>query len=83
MRRWTSWWAPGRPVGRRRPRGCPDGSGRRPCSLPVADRLVPDASIQRSGEPKRTDLWDRSWVLFVVVGLLAAEWILRRLNLLL
>jgi hypothetical protein len=49
----------------------------------LQDRLVPDATVQRSGEPKRTDLWDRSWLLFVVVGLLAAEWILRRLNLLL
>jgi hypothetical protein len=49
----------------------------------LSDRLVPDTGILRSGEPKRTDLWDRGWLLFVVVGLLAAEWILRRLNLLL
>lgn len=49
----------------------------------LADRLVPDKGIQRSGEPKRTDLWDRAWVLWAVVALLAAEWILRRLNLLL
>lgn len=49
----------------------------------LADQLVPDTRIMRSGEPKRTDLWDKSYVLFLVVGLLAAEWILRRLNLLL
>ncbi|HEX5139275.1 MAG TPA: VWA domain-containing protein [Planctomycetota bacterium] len=49
----------------------------------LVDRLVPEAAILRSGEPKRTDLWDRGWVLLLVVGLLAAEWILRRLNLLL
>jgi hypothetical protein len=49
----------------------------------LADRRVPEAGITRSGEPKRTDLWDRAWVLSLVVALLAAEWILRRLNLLL
>jgi len=49
----------------------------------LVDKLVPEAGIRRAGEPKRTDLWDKSWVLLVVVGLLAAEWILRRLNLLL
>jgi len=49
----------------------------------LSDQLVPEKGIQRSGEPKRTDLWDRSWMLLLVVGLLAAEWILRRLNLLL
>jgi hypothetical protein len=49
----------------------------------LLDRLVPESTVKRSGEPKRTDLWDRGWLLFLVVGLLAAEWILRRLNLLL
>ncbi len=49
----------------------------------LADQLVPETGILRSGEPKRTDLWDRGWLLGAVVALLAAEWILRRLNLLL
>lgn len=49
----------------------------------LSDKLVPDASILRSGEPRRTDLWDRGYLLVLVVALLAAEWILRRLNLLL
>jgi len=44
---------------------------------------VPSTSIVRSGEPKRTDLWDRGWLLWAVVGLLGVEWILRRKNLLL
>lgn len=47
------------------------------------DEIVPDAGIIRSGDPKRTDLWDRAWVLWLFVGLLAVEWILRRLHLLL
>jgi hypothetical protein len=45
--------------------------------------VVPAAGIMRSGEPRRTDLWDRAWVLWLFVGLLAVEWILRRLHLLL
>ena len=46
-------------------------------------QIVPPTGIFRSGEPKRTDLWDRAWVLWLIVGLLAVEWILRRKNLLL
>jgi len=46
----------------------------------IEDRIVPPTSIVRSGEPQRSTLWDRAWVLWVFVGLLAAEWILRRLN---
>jgi len=49
----------------------------------LKDERVPQTGIKRSGEPQRTDLWDRGWVLLLVVALLAAEWILRRLNLLL
>ncbi len=51
--------------------------------LLLEDQRVPHGSIMRSGEPHRTDLWDRAWVLWLFVGLLAAEWILRRMNLLL
>jgi hypothetical protein len=47
------------------------------------EQIVPPTGIFRSGEPKRTDLWDRAWVLWLIVGLLAIEWILRRKNLLL
>ncbi|MHC4137326.1 MAG: VWA domain-containing protein [Planctomycetota bacterium] len=47
------------------------------------EQIVPPTGIYRSGEPKRTDLWDRAWVLWLIVGLLAVEWILRRKNLLL
>jgi hypothetical protein len=49
----------------------------------LSDGRVPEAGIMRSGEPKRVDLWDRGWLLGLVVLLLAAEWILRRLQLLL
>jgi len=49
----------------------------------MSDEVVRSAGIVRSGEPTRTDLWDRAWVLWVFAGLLAAEWILRRLHLLL
>ncbi|MEE8105685.1 MAG: hypothetical protein V3T86_09145 [Planctomycetota bacterium] len=37
----------------------------------------------RTGERHRTELWDRSWVLLLFTALLAAEWILRKKNLLL
>ncbi|MHC4940251.1 MAG: hypothetical protein ACYTHK_15000 [Planctomycetota bacterium] len=46
----------------------------------IEDQVVPPTSIVRSGEPKRTTLWDRAWVLWLFVGLLSVEWILRRLN---
>jgi len=46
----------------------------------IEDRIVPPTSIVRSGEPTRTTLWDRAWVLWLFVAVLGAEWILRRLN---
>lgn len=46
----------------------------------LEDRIVPPTSIVRSGEPRRTSLWDRAWVLWLFVALLGAEWVLRRLN---
>jgi hypothetical protein len=46
----------------------------------IEDKVVPPTSIVRSGEPKRTPLWDRSWVLWLFVALLAVEWVVRRLN---
>jgi len=46
----------------------------------IEDEIVPPTSVVRSGEPKRTALWDRMWVLWLFVALLTAEWILRRLN---
>ena len=46
----------------------------------IEDRVVPPTTIVRSGEPTRTPLWDRAWVLWLFVALLAAEWIIRRLN---
>jgi len=46
----------------------------------IEDKVVPPTSVVRSGEPKRTPLWDRAWVLWLFVGLLAAEWIIRRMN---
>jgi len=49
----------------------------------LAKEIVRPTGIVRSGEPRRTDLWDRAWVLWLFVGLLAVEWILRRLKLLL
>ncbi len=49
----------------------------------LSDKVVRSTGVVRSGEPQRTDLWDRAWILWLFVGLLAAEWILRRLHLLL
>jgi len=46
----------------------------------IEDRVVPPTTIVRSGEATRTPLWDRSWVLWLFVALLAVEWIVRRLN---
>jgi hypothetical protein len=49
----------------------------------LKDPDIPSTSVVRDGEPIRADLWDRGWVLWAFVALLAAEWILRRRNLLL
>jgi len=49
----------------------------------ISDDIVPRTASTRSGETRRTDLWDRGWVLWLFVLLLGAEWILRRRNLLL
>ncbi len=46
-------------------------------------RKITPGGILRSGERKTRDLWDRPWLLLLVVGLLAAEWILRKVHLLL
>jgi len=46
----------------------------------IEDKVVPPTSVVRSGEPKRTALWDRMWVLWLFVAFLAAEWTLRRFN---
>ncbi len=51
--------------------------------LDPGETVIPPAAIVRTGEPQRTDLWDNAWVLWAFVALLAAEWILRRLHLLL
>ncbi len=51
--------------------------------LDPGETVIPPAAIVRSGEPQRTDLWDNAWFLWIFVALLAAEWILRRLHLLL
>jgi uncharacterized membrane protein len=47
------------------------------------DEIVPPTTVIRTGEPKRTDLWDKGYVLWLFVALLALEWTLRRLHLLL
>ena len=38
------------------------------------DRRTPDKEIHRQIQT----LWDKTWVLAVIIGLLAAEWILRK-----
>jgi uncharacterized membrane protein len=45
--------------------------------------ILPVRDVFRTGEAKRTDLWDRAWVLWLFVAILGLEWILRRSNLLL
>ena len=45
--------------------------------------LVRREGFTRTGDVERKDLWDSAFVLWLFVGLLAVEWILRRLNLLL
>ncbi|MHC4957067.1 MAG: hypothetical protein ACYTGN_01730 [Planctomycetota bacterium] len=49
----------------------------------IKAEIVPRTGIVRTGDTERSDLWDRSWVLWLFVGLLGVEWILRRMNLLL
>jgi len=49
----------------------------------IKDRIVKREGFTRTGETKRDDIWDSSWVLWLFVTILAIEWILRRLNLLL
>ncbi|MFQ5843527.1 MAG: hypothetical protein ACE5JG_00910 [Planctomycetota bacterium] len=44
------------------------------------DEILATGGILRSGERSATDLWDRAWVLWLLVGLLAVEWILRKRN---
>lgn len=49
--------------------------------LGVLDReLSATGGVLRSGERRTTDLWDRAWVLWLFVGLLGFEWILRKRN---
>jgi uncharacterized membrane protein len=45
-----------------------------------AGQLVPAlrSSAPRTTEPERRDLWHEPWAFALVIGLLAAEWILRR-----
>jgi uncharacterized membrane protein len=45
-----------------------------------AGQLVPAlrSSAPRNTEPERRDLWHEPWAFALVIGLLAAEWILRR-----
>jgi len=47
------------------------------------ERRIQPGGIVRSGDRKTSDLWDRSWVLYLFVALLATEWVLRKLHLLL
>ena len=49
----------------------------------IRDQIVKREGFTRTGKTKRDDLWDSSFVLWLFVALLAVEWILRRLNLLL
>jgi len=47
------------------------------------EKRIQPGGIVRTGDRRTTDLWDRGWVLYLFVALLAAEWILRKLHLLL
>ncbi|MGH7161997.1 MAG: hypothetical protein ACREID_00830 [Planctomycetota bacterium] len=49
----------------------------------LKDEIIAPGGIVRSGERRTRDLWDRAWLLYAFVGLLAVEWILRRRHLLL
>jgi uncharacterized membrane protein len=37
------------------------------------------SSVPQNAEPERRDLWHSPWTLLLVIGLLATEWVLRRL----
>jgi hypothetical protein len=41
---------------------------------------IENASLVRPIEGPKNDLWDRSWVLMLIAGLLGTEWYVRRRN---
>ena len=51
--------------------------------VPIADAASVVAALEAAAppvaEPQRRDLWHEPWVFALVIALLAAEWILRRL----
>ena len=42
-------------------------------------KLLPDRTTERIQYDFPRTLWDRQWVLYLLVGLLAAEWLTRKL----
>lgn len=42
--------------------------------------MIENASLVRPIEGPKYDLWDRSWVMILIAGLLGAEWYVRRRN---
>ncbi len=46
--------------------------------LSALPSLLPDQSLPVVVDEQLRTLWDRKWMLFVMIGLLAMEWILRR-----
>jgi len=40
---------------------------------------LPDRTIERIRYDNPHELWDREWVMYLLVGLLSAEWLTRKL----
>jgi hypothetical protein len=55
-------------------------SGGRYVRASDAARIIPliDDSAKQRAEPEQRDVWQRPWALALVIGLLCAEWVLRR-----
>ena len=56
----------------------PDGRVARPDELERVAKELPARTARRVLDRRAHTLWDRSWVLLLLVGLLALEWMLRK-----
>jgi hypothetical protein len=60
-----------------------EGTGGRYMSLGVAEKelakLLPNSGVKFTVDERLKTLWDRAWLLYLLVGLLSVEWLTRKL----